>query len=83
MAELPLIVQSVSVAVPFAYRPPPLVALPPAIVSPEIVAVTPELTWNTPLASLAVTVSNPAPGPTIVTVIPLLSVSSPWLIVIV
>ncbi len=56
-----------------------MVALPPAIVSPEIVAVTPESTWNTPLAPLAVTVRSPAPGPTIVTAIPLLSVSSPWL----
>ncbi len=38
-------------------------ALPPAIVSPEIVADAPWLIWNTPLTSLPVTVSSPAPGP--------------------
>ena len=61
-AVLPMIVQSVSVAVPWLYRPPPIAALPPEIVSPEIVAVTPAPICNTrpvpPPASV-----RPAAGP--------------------
>ena len=69
LAELPLMVQLVSVVVPpLLYRPPPLpLALPPVIVSPEIDAVTPASTWNTRLVPPPLTVT-PAAGPVIVSV---------------
>ena len=78
LAELPLTVQLVSVAVPPSlYRPPPLSpALPPVIVSPEIDAVTPPSTWNTRLSPPPLTVT-PAFGPVIVSV-PVVSLSSSW-----
>ena len=74
MTELPLMVQSVSVAVPLLYRPPPPLAVPPLIVSPEKDAVTPASTWNTRLSPPPLTVT-PAAGPVIV-VTPVVSVSS-------
>ncbi len=65
VAELPLIVQSVSATVPEFATPPPSVSEPPLIVRPESDAVTPGSTWNTPTAPPPLIVTSPAPGPSI------------------
>ena len=76
-AELPLMVQSVSVIVPSLYRPPPYPAVePPEMVRPLRVAVTPLSTWNTRNSPPPLTVT-PAAGPMIVSV-PLVLLSSSW-----
>jgi hypothetical protein len=77
-AELPLMVQSVSVTEPPSlYRPPPFSEVePPVMVRPLKLAVTPASTWNTRLAPPPLTVT-PAAGPVIVSV-PVVSLSSSW-----
>ena len=77
-AELPLMVQSVSVVVPLLYRPPPLPSvLPPVIFNPESDAVTSSSTWKTRLLPPPSMVT-PARGPVIASV-PVVSLNSSWL----